>query len=54
MEVAPSRLRRMATEPLLPVLVLVPVALFAATQHLTGLSWGALAALAGYSLSGSV
>jgi hypothetical protein len=49
-----SRARRLLTEPLLPVLVLAPVALFAAAQNATGLCWAALAALAGYSLSGSV
>ena len=49
-----SWFRQLPTEPFLPVLVLAPVALYAAAQHVTALCWAALTALAGYSLSGSV
>ena len=46
-------LRRRATDPATPFVILL-LAAAAALADRTVLSWGAMAALAGYSLSGSV
>lgn len=54
MRIATSWPRRVLTEPLLPVPVLALIALLAAAADTPSLCWAALAALAGYSLSGSV
>lgn len=49
-----GQLRRRATDPATPFVVLLLAAVAAALADRTALSWGAMAALAGYSLSGSV
>lgn len=54
MEVAASRLRRVLSEPLMPVPMLALTALVAVAQDTPSVCWAALAAMAGYSLSGSV
>jgi hypothetical protein len=45
--------RRWITDPLVPVLLLSPAAVLAATRSPT-LTWAVLGGLAGFSLSGSV
>ncbi|GAA2414666.1 hypothetical protein GCM10010191_25870 [Actinomadura vinacea] len=49
-----TRLRRGLTEPLLPVAALSLLTVAAAALDAPQLCWAAVAALAGYSLSGSV
>jgi hypothetical protein len=49
-----DRVRRVALDPMLPVLLLSGLAVVGVVWHEATLSWGALGALAGYSLSGSV
>jgi hypothetical protein len=49
-----SRVQRVALDPMAPVLLLTGLAVVGVVWPATMLSWGALGALAGYSLSGSV
>jgi hypothetical protein len=49
----PAAVRRWATDPLLPVLLLAPVGVLAAAR-VPLLTWAVVGGLAGYALSGSV
>lgn len=49
-----NRTRRLATDPLVPAVLLVTVGAVAAWAGSSALTWAALGGIAGYALSGSV